>query len=76
MVAFGQQALLSMIISLAFIAVTFWALQGLLIDKAIRANRIMQARVLMILLSIAIGSTVADFFLSYSTWAQQLPLLW
>ncbi|KIL49778.1 membrane protein [Jeotgalibacillus soli] len=76
MVAFGQQALLSMLIHLVFIALSFWALQALRIDKALKPNRVMQARVLLILLSIAIGSSVANFFLSYSTWSQQLPLLW
>ncbi len=76
MVDFGQQALLSMIVHLVFISLTFWALQALRFDKALRPNRVMQARVLYILISIAIGSTVADFFLSYSTWSQQLHLLW
>ena len=76
MESFGQQALLSMIIHLVFIAVSFWALQALRIDKAIQPNKIMQVRVLLILLSVAIGSTVANFFLSYASWAQQLPLIW
>ncbi|WP_052474674.1 DUF1146 family protein [Jeotgalibacillus soli] len=65
-----------MLIHLVFIALSFWALQALRIDKALKPNRVMQARVLLILLSIAIGSSVANFFLSYSTWSQQLPLLW
>ncbi|KIL43290.1 DUF1146 family protein [Jeotgalibacillus campisalis] len=74
--AFGQQALVSMIIHLVFIALAFWSLQALRIDKALRVNKVMQARVLLILLSVAIGSSVAEFFLSYSTWAQQLPYMW
>ena len=76
MVDFGQQALLGMIVHLGFIALTFWSLQALRFDVALRPNRVMQARVLFILVSVAIGSTVADFFLTYSTWSQQLHLLW
>ncbi|MEW9500827.1 DUF1146 family protein [Jeotgalibacillus marinus] len=76
MVNFGQQALLSMIVHLVFISLSFWALQALRFEKALRPNRVMQARVLYILISIAIGSTVADFFLSYSISSQQLHLLW
>ncbi|PPA69591.1 DUF1146 family protein [Jeotgalibacillus proteolyticus] len=76
MASFGQQALLSMIIHLSFIGLTFWALQALRIDAALRPNRVFQARVLMVLLSVAIGSSVADFFLSYASWSQQLPFLW
>ncbi|TFE04103.1 DUF1146 family protein [Jeotgalibacillus salarius] len=73
---FGQQALLSMMIHLIFIALTFWSMQALRFDKAIRPNRVLQARVLFILVSIAIGSSVANFFLSYTNWSQQLPYLW
>ncbi|MCY9120120.1 DUF1146 family protein, partial [Bacillus spizizenii] len=34
-----------------------------------------QARLLMILLTIAIGTTVANFFLDYLNYSQQLPYL-
>ncbi|TFD97009.1 DUF1146 family protein [Jeotgalibacillus sp. R-1-5s-1] len=76
MAVFGQQALISMMIHLVFIALTFWSMQALRFEKAISPNRVLQARVLFILVSIAIGSTVANFFLSYTTWSQQLPYLW
>jgi len=72
---YGQLALISMIVHLAFIIVTWWALQALNIDKWIKAGKVMQARVLLILLTIAIGSIVSNFFLDYLLWSQQLPTL-
>ncbi|MFD1735218.1 DUF1146 family protein [Bacillus salitolerans] len=72
---FGQQALLSIISHLIFIVITWWALQGLRIDALIKANKVLQARILLILFTIAIGSTVSNFFLDYLIWSQQIPLL-
>ncbi|MBU7594370.1 DUF1146 family protein [Metabacillus halosaccharovorans] len=72
---YGQLALISMIVHLAFIIVTWWALQALNIDKWIKAGKVIQARVLLILLTIAIGSIVSNFFLDYLLWSQQLPTL-
>lgn len=72
---FGQQALLSIIAHIIFIALAWWALQSLNFDKFLRANKVFQARVLYVLLSIIIGSIVSNFFLDYLLWSQQLPLI-
>ncbi len=72
---FGQQALISILSHLAFIALAWWALQALRIDQILKPNRVFQARVLYILLSIVIGSSVSNFFLDYLLWSQQLPLI-
>ncbi|MGP7817053.1 DUF1146 family protein [Niallia sp. 01092] len=72
---FGQQALLSIIAHVIFIALAWWALQSLNFDKFLRANKVFQARVLYVLLSIIIGSIISNFFLDYLTWSQQLPLI-
>lgn len=71
----GQQALISMIVHLTFISISWWALQAFNIEKLIKGNHVLQARVLYILLSIVIGSTVSNFFLDYFFWSQQLPYL-
>lgn len=68
----GQQALISIISHLVFIGLTFWALQALHFDKLLSANRVFQARVLYIILTIAIGSSVSNFFLDYLNWSRQL----
>ncbi|WP_121663859.1 DUF1146 family protein [Metabacillus litoralis] len=72
---YGQLALISMVVHLAFIVVTWWALQALNIEKWIKAGKVIQAKVLLILLTIAIGSLVSNFFLDYLLWSQQLPSL-
>lgn len=68
----GQQAMLSIISHLFFIAIAFYGLQALHFDKFLRASRVFQARLLYILLTIVIGSTVSNFFLDYLHWARQL----
>ncbi|MBS4190109.1 DUF1146 family protein [Bacillus sp. FJAT-49705] len=75
MSGFGQQALLSIISHLVFIAISWWALQALRFDQILRPNHVIQARVLYILLSIVIGSAVSNFFLDYLLWSRQLPLI-
>lgn len=72
---FGQQALLSIIVHIVFIAIAWWALQALRFDQILRPNRVFQVRVLYILLSIVIGSSVSNFFLDYLLWSQQLPFM-
>jgi uncharacterized integral membrane protein (TIGR02327 family) len=72
---FGQQALLSLISHLAFIAISWWALQAVRLDKLIKPNHVFQARLLYILLAIIIGSSVSNFFLDYYQWSKQLPLI-
>lgn len=72
---FGQQALLSLISHLVFIAISWWALQAVRLDKLIKPNHVVQARLLYILLAIIIGSSVSNFFLDYYQWSKQLPLI-
>lgn len=72
---FGQSALISIISHLFFIGVSWWALQSLNFEKFLRSGRVIQARLLYILLSIVIGSTVSNFFLDYLNWSKQLPYI-
>ncbi|RSD27114.1 DUF1146 family protein [Mesobacillus subterraneus] len=75
MTGFGGFALTSILLHLVFIAVSWWALQALQFEKLLRANHVLQARILYILASIALGSTVSNFFLNYLQWSQQLPMI-
>ena len=61
----GYFSIFSIITHLVFIGLAWWALQALNIEKVIRKNRVAQARMLYILLAIAIGSIIANFFLDY-----------
>ncbi|WP_433745323.1 DUF1146 family protein [Falsibacillus pallidus] len=72
---FGQEALISIISQLVFMAVAFYALQALNFEKLIRANRVFQARLLYIVLTIALGTILSNFFLDYLLWSKQLQFL-
>lgn len=73
--ALGQEALISLIAHVFFIAVTFFALQALRLNQIVKQNRVFQVQLLYIFMSIALGSLVAQFFLLVSRWSQQLPYL-
>jgi uncharacterized integral membrane protein (TIGR02327 family) len=68
----GAEALVGIFTHLIFIALAWWALQSLNFDKLLRAGRVMQARILYIMLSIVIGSAVSNFFLDYLLLSRQL----
>ena len=70
---YGIEAIVSIFSHLIFITLAWWALQSINFEKFLRANRVFQARLLYILLSIAIGSIVSNFFLDYLFWSKQLP---
>ncbi|MGM7703050.1 DUF1146 family protein [Pseudalkalibacillus sp. Hm43] len=72
---FGQQSLLNIIVNLVFLAVSWWAIQGLHIEKFIKSGKVVQARLLMILLTIALASLVSTFFMNYLSWSLQLQYL-
>lgn len=65
----GSNPLLGMVSHIFFIGISFFALQAVMPQAIIRKNRIFQAQLLFILLSIAIGSTVSKFFLDISYWS-------
>ncbi|MED3623885.1 DUF1146 family protein [Neobacillus thermocopriae] len=72
---FGQIALVSILMHLVTIAISWWALQALRLDKLLKPNHVFQARLLYVLLAIVIGSLVGNFFLDYLQWSKQLPFL-
>lgn len=71
----GQQAILGIFSHAFFIGVTFFALRAVMLEKIVKKNHVFQVQLLYIFLSIAIGTTVSDFFLSMSSWSRQLPYL-
>lgn len=71
----GLQSLVTIISHMIFILMTFWALQGLRTDSWIKKYHIQQAKVLYILLSIAIGYTVSSFFIEFILSSQNLVQL-
>lgn len=71
----GQQAIVSIVIHLFFIAITWWALLAVNIDPLIKKGKIIQARLLMMLITIAIASAVSNFFLDYLNFSRQIPYM-
>ncbi|MEH7119928.1 DUF1146 family protein [Neobacillus vireti] len=71
----GQIALVSILSHIVFMAVAWYALQAVRLEKLLKPNHVFQARLLYILLAIFIGSSVSNFFLDYLQWSKQLPLL-
>jgi len=73
--AIGQEALLGILSHIFFIAITFYALQAFMLEKIFKKNKVFQIQLIYILLSIAIGTTVSNFFLQVSNWSGKLPYL-
>ncbi|HSJ38313.1 MAG TPA: DUF1146 family protein [Planococcus sp. (in: firmicutes)] len=71
----GQQALISIFSHIFFTGVSFYALRAVMFDKWIRKHNVLQAQILYIFLSIALGTSVSTFFLNISSWSRQLPYL-
>lgn len=51
---------------LAFIMLSYWALQGIQIEKILRKGRVQEARILFLLIAIWMGASIAKviFYLS------------
>jgi uncharacterized integral membrane protein (TIGR02327 family) len=71
----GQQAILGIFSHVFFIGVAFFALRAVMLEKFLKKNHVLQVQILYIFLSIVIGSSVSNFFLTISGWSKQLPFL-
>ncbi|SIS41276.1 DUF1146 family protein [Salimicrobium flavidum] len=72
---FVQDALMSMTSHLVFIVITWYALQAVNLDGLFRKGKVFEARILVIFLTIAIGTTVSRFFLDFLSWSNSLIYL-
>lgn len=68
----GMGGLAGILISLACIALSWWALQNLKLDLFIRAPKSPQGKLLHLLLAIVLGRFVAAFVLDYWGYTQML----
>lgn len=74
-IQFGVQALLYLIVNLFFVVVTWWALQSFRFDVFLKDPDSPRAKVLMLLVTIVIGSVVGSFFFNYLYQSLRLPYL-
>lgn len=71
----GQDAMLGIVSHIAFMAITWRILMGVNVDALIKKGKVFEARMLLILLTIVIGSTVSNVFLQLVSWSKQLQYL-
>ncbi|MCZ0703664.1 putative integral membrane protein (TIGR02327 family) [Natronobacillus azotifigens] len=67
----GRQALVSIFSHIIFIIITWQVLQAVRYDHIFKKTRTFEAKIVIILLTIVIGSTVSNFFLDLINWTQQ-----
>ncbi|CDQ18840.1 conserved hypothetical integral membrane protein [Halobacillus karajensis] len=72
---FAEEAILSMTSHLIFIIITWRVLQSVNFDAFFRKNRVFEARALLIMVTIALGTTVSNFFLDFIKWSNSLVYL-
>lgn len=75
MLTIGYFSLIAIFSHIFFIFITWIALQSINFEIIIRKNHVREARLLVILLTIFIGSTVSNFVLDIIRWSQDLVYL-
>ncbi|WP_205619698.1 DUF1146 family protein [Gracilibacillus halophilus] len=75
MQSLAQEAVISLLSHLIFIVITWQVLQSVNFDALFRKQKVIEARILIIFITIAIGTTVSNFFLDFLQWSQQLIYL-
>ncbi|GAB7055738.1 MULTISPECIES: DUF1146 family protein [Paenibacillus] len=65
----GLKGLLNIVVVLVFIAVSWWALQELKLESIFKRPKTPQAKLLQILLSVALGYQIARFIIDYLEWS-------
>ncbi|MEK4629918.1 MAG: DUF1146 family protein [Solibacillus sp.] len=71
----AQQAIMNISAYIIFIGISFYALQGLRIEQLFKKGKTFQIKLFYIIMSIVLGSTVADFFVNFLTWSQTIPFI-
>ncbi|MBP1948849.1 DUF1146 family protein [Virgibacillus litoralis] len=75
MSSIGLTALISMISHLIFIYITWRVVTTVNFDSLIRKGRETEARILIMFITIVIGTGVSRFFLEFLQWSQDLMFL-
>ena len=71
----GQQSLTAIVAYILFIGISFYALQCLRLEQIFKKGMTFQIQLTYILLSVAIGSAVAKFFVDFLALSQKLQYL-
>ena len=68
----GQMAMISLLSHIFFIVITWKVIMSLNLDPLIRKGKVVEARILIVFLTIVIGSGISRFFLEILQWSQDL----
>lgn len=75
MVSIGTMSVIGIISHIFFVGITWRLMLSINFDPLIRKNRIGEARLLIIFLTITIGTLVSNFVLDIIRWTLDIPLL-
>lgn len=75
MIGIGELAIISMISHLIFIYITWRVVLTINFDPLIRKGRTTEAKILLLFITIVIGSQVSRFFLEILQWSSDLMYL-
>ncbi|TDM10515.1 DUF1146 family protein [Macrococcus lamae] len=68
----GIYALIHIIVHVICVCISFWALKSLRTDQWFKGNHTQQIQVLLIFMSLALGSLVSNFIMDIIYFSQQL----
>lgn len=71
----GQDALLNIIVSLMVLVIVWWAVQAFKLDLFVKNPKGVQAKLLQVIITIAIAYMVSSFLLNYLNWSTMLKHL-
>lgn len=71
----AQDALISMTSHLIFIVIAWRVIQSINFDAFFRKHRVFEARIFIVFITIALGTTVSNFFLDFISWSNSLIYL-
>lgn len=74
MLSIGQVAMISIISHIVFIYLTWRLVQSINVEPLIRKGRGKEAQLLLLFITIVIGSGVSRFFIEFLQWSQDLLL--
>lgn len=75
MISIGYFSIIGMLSHVIFIYITWTAMQGINVEPLVRKNKVTEARILLIFISIVIGTGVSRFVLDIIQWSQDLIYL-
>ncbi|MGP4072307.1 DUF1146 family protein [Piscibacillus sp. B03] len=64
-----------MFMHIIFITLAWKVLEAVQLEQIFKKNRVIESRILFIMLSITIGATVSNFFIDFIKWSRQLQHL-